>query len=313
MTSKTLHITNGNSLTDYLKELDFKGEFLTWQEMLCEGPLIAKIDSKEFFDIRKQFLSEFYEVEIDEMELKRELNKLNDISEYSEIILWFEYDLFCHINMIGVLNLIYQKEIKKPIYLVCSGRVAGEKFLKGLAELKPAQITDHYKNRVKLTEEDLDLAVVLWRTYCGHDHNLFKPYIVKPSSFKYMSNCLKAHLKRFPDSKNGLNAIENNILGIVRDKEIKSRHHLLGYALNYQGFYGYGDMQLVRIIDKLSLFFSESESRITLNRKGHEALMNHHNYASEIKNSMQYGGVNRMDFQFCKSKNKLVKTIINAY
>ena len=32
MSNTTLHITNGNSLTDNLKEFDYSGEILTWQE-----------------------------------------------------------------------------------------------------------------------------------------------------------------------------------------------------------------------------------------------------------------------------------------
>ena len=50
--SNILHITNGDSLTDYLRDLGFTDTILTWQEMLCEGPSIPAIDSKEFFMIR---------------------------------------------------------------------------------------------------------------------------------------------------------------------------------------------------------------------------------------------------------------------
>ncbi|MBR9847259.1 MAG: DUF1835 domain-containing protein, partial [Algicola sp.] len=78
--SKTLHISNGSSLTTVLQELtEIEGDILTWQEMLCEGPTIAHIDSDEFIEVRKQFLSDFYNIEINEAELKKELDKLNTI------------------------------------------------------------------------------------------------------------------------------------------------------------------------------------------------------------------------------------------
>lgn len=312
MSKKILHITNGSALTEYLKELGFKDDILTWQEMLCEGPTIPKIDSREFFQLRSEFLKEHYDIEIDTKELKKELSKLDNASKYDEIHLWFEYDLFCQINLLGILNLLHQKEIKKPLYLVCSGRVEGEKNLKGLGELTPEQLLQHYNDRVKLTNEDKELAITLWRTYCGKDHNILKPYIVKESSFKYMSSCLKAHLKRFPHQKSGLSVLEDNILRIVRDNDIKSRHHLLGYSLNYQGYYGFGDSQHSRLIEKLSVFFEESENSLKLNRKGHEALLRQHNFASEVNNNMTYGGVNRLEFQFSVDQNKLVKTILHV-
>lgn len=312
MSKKVLHITNGNTLTDYLRELDFTDDILTWQEMLCEGPTIPAIDSEEFFDLRSKFLKEFYDIEVDTNELKKELSKLDNVDDYSEINLWFEYDLFCHINMIGIINLLHQKEIKKPLYLVCSGRVDGEKNLKGLSELDADQIKEHYDNKVLLTQDDIDLAKALWRTYCGTDHNILKPYIVTNSNFKYMTNCLKAHLKRFPHQKSGLSVLEDNILRLVRDNDIKSRHHLLGYSLNYQGYYGFGDLQHKRMIDKLSIFFDETETSIKLNRKGHEALLRRYNFASEMNNNMTYGGVKRLEFQFNVDQNKLVKTILHA-
>ena len=277
--------------------------------MLCEGPTVAGIDSEDFFNKRKTFLKTVYNIEIDVKEYKKELSKLDNPEKYSEIILWFEYDLFCHINLIAVINLLHQREIDLPLYLVCSGRVEGEKNLKGLGELTPVQLLNHYNNKIKLNSDDIDLAIALWRTYCGKDHNILKPYITKPSSFPYLSNCLKAHLKRFPDAKNGLSTLEKNILEIVRTSEIKSRHHLLGYALNYQGYYGFGDVQFERLINNLSIFFNETENSLTLNRKGHEALINQQNFASELNNNIDYGGVNRLDFQFNSDENKLIKTI----
>ena len=123
---------------------------------------------------------------------------------------------------------------------------------------------------------------------------------------------MKAHLKRFPNSKNGLNALEYNILELVKKNEIKSSHHLLGYALNYQGYYGLGDIQLERLISNLSMFFDEGNSKLTLNRKGHEALLNQQNFSTEINNDIMYGGVNRLDFQYNDNENKLFKTTLNV-
>lgn len=310
MDKRLLHITNGTRLTNYLNELDIVGEKLTWQEMLCEGPTQTTIDSDEFLNLRTNFLKAFYDIDLDVSEFKKELSKLDNPENYSEIILWFEYDLFCHINMIAVVSLLQQKQIKLPIYLVCSGRVKGEKNLKALTELSAEQLIKHYVAKVKLKPEDIELATTLWGIYCGKDHNLFKPYIVQSSTFKYLNNCLKAHLKRFPNPKSGLNVLERNILRIVKDYDIKSKHHLLGYALNYQGYYGYGDLQLNRIIDNLNVFFTVGKESINLNRKGHEVLLKTKNFSVEIKNNMVFGGVNKSDFHFNKKQNKLVKSII---
>lgn len=313
MKKKQLHITNGSALTNYLNDSGYEGDIITWHEMLCEGPTHVNLLSNDFLKIRSNFFNNRYNIEFDVEAFKSEITKLDNVEDYSEIVLWFEYDLFCHINLIAVISLITQKKIQLPISLVCSGRVGRSKNLKGLSELSPEELTIHYTNRVRLNDEDIELAETLWQIYNGKDHNLFKPFIVKSSSFDYMSNCLKAHLKRFPDSKSGLSTIEKNILEIIDKNTIKSKHHLLGYALNYQGFYGFSDMQLDRIINQLSIFYTEDDNGIKLNRKGHEALLGQHNFSSEINDTTVFGCVKKPDFQFNKHENRLIKTVINAH
>jgi hypothetical protein len=312
MSKEILHITNGNSLTNYLKDLDILGDILTWQEMLCEGPTTTEISSDAFLAKRKAFLNDFYHVEINENQFRQELSILDHTETYSEIVLWFEYDLFCHINMLAVIKLLKEKKIQLPLYLVCSGRVKGETELKGLSELTPEQLFNHYHEKVKLKESDIDLAISLWHIYCGKDHNLFKPYIIKKSSFKYLNACLKAHIKRFPNLKSGLSVLEKNILTIIKEKSIKSKNQLIGYVLNYQGYYGFGNMQIERLIDALQMFYTEEENKISLNRKGFEALIGNHNFSSEINNNLTFGGVNRLDFSYNEKTNALIKTQLNV-
>ncbi|HUH28059.1 DUF1835 domain-containing protein [Gelidibacter sp.] len=303
-----LHITNGINLTDYLNELKIEGDFLTWQEMLCEGPTSEEIETEEFFNLRKEFLLDFYDIEIVEAELLSELDVLNHTDQFEEIVLWFEYDLFCHINLMAIINLLKQKKIEVPLYLVCSGRVKGEKDLKALADLNPDQLRNEYENKIKLSEEDVELMSSLWRIYCGKDHNLFKPFIVQKSSFPYLSNCLKAHLERFPDSKTGLSTLETHTLNMILDQKITSKRHLLGYILNFQGYYGFSDLQIERMINRLELFYTVEENQMVLNRKGHDALDQKRNFSSELGSKMIFGGVKKIDFQFSKIENKLIKS-----
>jgi len=309
MSKNTLHITNGSSLTERLKVLQFKGEFLTWHEMLCEGPTTLNIDSEEFINTREAFLGEFYNLEYKRDEFKSELDKFNHLENYDEIILWFEYDLFCHINLIAVISLLLQKNVKTPLKLVCSGRIDGEKGLKGLPELKSFQLKKHYKNRITLKDSDLKLAKTCWDIYNSDNHNDFKPLIVTSSSFEYLTNCLKAHLKRFPDTRSGLGTLEFNILKLIKNNNIKSLHHLLGYALNYQGYYGFGDIQLQRLIKRLEPFYTVYDDKVVLNREGDLVILHLKNIHDEIQNNMCYGGALKYDFVFNKKENKLFKTV----
>lgn len=314
MKKETLHITNGSSLTNFLNELDFTGVFFTWHEMLCEGPTSLDLTSNNFLSIRKDYIKSAYNLEIDENKFNEEFAKLHEaIDKYDEIVLWFEFDLFCHINLIAILSLLKKLDIKVPLSLVCSGWVENETELKGLAQLNQQQLINHFKNRQKLTKDDIIFAKALWEIYNGKDHNLFLPYVTKKSNFKYMSNCLKAHIKRFPDSKTGLSDLEYNILKLIEKYTIKSEHQLLGYVLNYQGYYGYGDIQIQRILKLLSKFYKKNKEGVfVLTRKGYEAILGMHNFAQEINNNIYYGGVNSLNYMYNHSEKKLIKNPIHV-
>ena len=62
MRSSILHITNGDSTTNYLKKLHFSGDFITWREMLCEGKTTTDVGSEIFWKNRFTFLKSSYKV-----------------------------------------------------------------------------------------------------------------------------------------------------------------------------------------------------------------------------------------------------------
>ncbi|KAA1246956.1 DUF1835 domain-containing protein [Aquimarina sp. RZ0] len=310
MGTKTLHITNGDSLTNRLKELNLvEGEFLIWREMLCEGPTDIKIETTTAIAKRKTFLKKYYRISQDDYEAKfiSQIKKIDD-SSYEEIILWFEYDLFCHINMIAAISLLLRKGINNiPIYLVCSGRVENSKKCLGLCELSDIQLKQHFENKVLLNTNDLELASHIWTLYCESNPSKIAGQIKKESSFDYLSICLRAHLQRFPNMLTGLNTLEYNILEMIDKHQIKNIKQLMGYALEYQGFYGYGDMQMKRVLARLFQFLDQTKERLVLTERGRLALEQKKNFYNTQILDWYYGGVKKYDYLYNGETHKLLK------
>lgn len=310
MNKRILHITNGDSLTELLDEIHLDGDIIVWREMLCEGPTVQEVGTEKFISVRKKFLLETYGIsEVDyEEKFVSQLNKLATIDKYDEIILWFEFDLFCHINMLAAISYLLQHKSKEPIYLVCSGRVSGEKEMKGLSELNEKQLMAHYESKIRLSEDDLEMAHFIWQLYCGNNPNRLKPEIRKSSNFKYLSSCMRAHIERFPNAFTGLNSLETNILKLIQKYNIKSENQLCGYVLNYQGYYGYGDSQIIRILDKLKPFYTFSETgKIVLTKKGEFAIAGTKNFYSELKSDSVLGGTKKYDYLYSPESHQLLK------
>ncbi|GAA4323591.1 hypothetical protein GCM10023115_52420 [Pontixanthobacter gangjinensis] len=308
MENKVLHIVNGDSLAEQMKELDLPGELVIWRELLCEGPTQQEINS-EFFKIRKKFLRKTYDISAENYEERfiAEVKKLKTLKDYDNVILWFEFDLFCHINMLAALSILSEIENKAPVSLVCSKKLEGEKEHKPLSQLSLKELRNHYKNRIHLNTEDLEVANLIWELYCGNNPLKLKPQIKVNTNFEYLSSCIRAHIERFPNSITGINTLERNILRLIEGHDIKNENHLLGYALEYQGYYGYSDTQMQRLLEKLSLFYKNTGEKIVLSTAGTQALAGEKNFYRDLKNDEFFGGAKMYDFLYESESHKLLK------
>ncbi|MFC4635836.1 DUF1835 domain-containing protein [Dokdonia ponticola] len=309
MVSKTLHITNGDSLNDRLLDLEIQGDFAVWREMLCEGKTTYTIGDKAFMSTRKAFLKNDYALDTTDYEEKfiSQLEILKNHAVYDEIILWFEYDLFCHINMMACISHLMQLGSKVPLYLVCSGRVSGEKELKGISELTIPQLKEHYQQKVALSRNDILLADHIWRLYCSEEHTALQPMLAKDSSFIYLSNCISAHKKRFPEAHSGLNRLESHILQLIKKHQITSERQLCGYVLNYQGYYGYGDMQVLKMIKRMRSYFEELDGIFVVTTKGERALSGDDIQAPGQHNECYFGGASKYTYRYNDETHELIK------
>ncbi|MBE15262.1 MAG: DUF1835 domain-containing protein [Cytophagaceae bacterium] len=302
-----LHITNGDSLNQRLRTLEIQGDFAVWREMLCEGPTHSDIGSDSFIELRKQFLAQSYEIDTSYYNKKfiQELDKIAKAVAHEQVYLWFEFDLFCHINMLAAISYLNQIQFRGELFLVCSGKVAGHEQLKGLSELNDELLLQHFHQAIKLTTKDRALANQLWIRYCSKDHQLWDPSVAQDSSFPYLAACIAAHIQRFPSILNGLNALEKQLLMLIQTYQISSDKQFCGYGLSYQGYYGYGDLQINRIIQKLSLYYEVKDEMYTLTTLGTQLINNEASVASDSIANVIYGGAPKWSFYFNPNTNLL--------
>lgn len=308
--SSQLHITNGDSFTQKLRSLKLKGDIITWREMLCEGKTETNVGSESFWKTRFEFLHKNYKVTKSwfvEKTLK-EYRSLCNHKQQDQIILWFEYDLFCQINMLAVLSWLKTHRRHADIFLVCSGKEDHTDKLYGLSELTDDQLMNLYHNKVKLTQDDIEYADYVWQLYCSDN-----PIRIEQVSgfqnyqFNYLSDALDAHLKRFPSIKNGLNSLEYMVLDFAEREKPKTREELLRASLTNQGYYGYGDTQFNRIIDNLQPLFKKFKP-VSLSEKGRKVLEGKTNYYSQIRDNETYlGGALKYNFLYNTDSGRILK------
>ena len=252
----TLHILNGDSTLRGFEQTGLDGDTLVWREVLSEGPLEENISSGNFWQARSEWICETFNETPEEYETKM-LNQLDKLAEpYDEINLWFEFDLHCQINMLGVMNLLKQKaDLSDPaIYLICPADFPGPKDsdgdkenFRGMGELTGEELNYLYDNiRVRLNEIDFIIAAEVWKIYVTHNAEKLNDYINKTTfwaSMHLLKPALEAQIKRLRVNENGLNHIEQQLLDIY-NYGIKTRHDIYLKFCGTEKIYGMGDREI---------------------------------------------------------------------
>lgn len=310
MKSKTLHITNGDSTTNYLKKLNIEGEFITWREMLCEGKTTIDVGSERFWKNRFLYLKSSYKVTKQKFinYTLKEYRNLCNKKQLDEIVLWFENDLFCQINMIAVISWL--KRYRKGYTIsIIQPKLRRSTVYKGFSELTENQISQALKKRINLTLDDIEYADYIWQLYCSDSPlRLEVVYKFNPMSpFQNLTTAVEDHLKRFPSIHNGLNAVENEILSVAHTNMLKNKDQLVGTLLKSQPNYGYGDLQYLQKLEQLKSLFT-SFNPVKLSRKGKQVLESKLNFYRQLRNEESYlGGAKKYSFLYNSDTEKLLQ------
>ncbi len=308
--SSLIHITNGDAFTQRLSTLNLKGDVITWREMLCEGKTLTNVGSENFWKTRFEFLNKNYKVSKSSFIEKtlKEYRSLCNHKQQDSIVLWFEYDLFCQINMLAVLSWLKANRKYANISLVCSGKEDNSNTLYTLNELSNNQLLKLYENRVVLKQDDIEYADYIWQLYCSDNpmrlENIkdFQNY-----QFDYLADAITSHLKRFPSIKNGLNQMENNILELAENQEFSSKKDFIRTILKNQGLLGFGDSQHERTLNRLKPLFN-SFNPVKLTKKGKEILDKQTSYYSCIQeNDVYLGGALKYNFLYNTNTDRILK------
>ena len=251
----TLHIVNGDSTAGTLRRSSLKGAVFSFADALTSGPALANVDKKTWRAIRASHLSTFYGVDLDECKqslLQQEL-ALESFSQHEEVILWFEQDLFCQINLLSLLDWFSRVERGRTrLSLINIGTFPGHPNFRGLGELNEQELSSLFPKRQPVTTTQLRLASAAWQAFCSPNPTRIERFLnCDTSEFTFLDCALTAHLRRFPSVKNGLGHVEETTVSMVQDG-IQSFSDLFLRFGDIAPIYGFGDLQIWSTLISLS-------------------------------------------------------------
>ncbi|CAN5215404.1 hypothetical protein BH09BAC6_BH09BAC6_20250 [soil metagenome] len=244
-----LHILNGDSTLRGFEQTGLEGDVIVWREILSQGPLEENISSGSFWRQRREWIGETFH-EAAENYQETVIDQLAKLSEpYEEINLWFEFDLHCQANLLGVLMLLKKRtDLSAPaVYLICPADYPGNENFMGMGELNGEELEYLFDNiRVEVTGVDFMLAEEAWMLYVNNNVEALQQWLTKTEfwgNLPLLKPALEAHLKRLQVNPGGLNYIEQKLLDIY-NSGIKTKQDIYNAFWQTEKIYGMGDLEI---------------------------------------------------------------------
>jgi hypothetical protein len=239
-----MHVLPGDSLVEEFRKTNIGGDVIVCREALISGPIDA--DSlDEFWQRRARFiLSEYGEDEIEYHEKTAAgLNKLTELESDDEVNLWFEYELFCSVNLWFCLSLL--NETGATIYRVEPIGLDEDKRWDGFGHYVADDLKACFEMRHKLTQSDAYLGAQLWNAYRQKD-------VLKLKELAKTDNAAFPCLSEVVAAANEQDIQPLEILRTITSKGEADFGKIFSEFKKRAGVYGFGDLQVQRLLDHIS-------------------------------------------------------------
>ena len=250
------HILNGDSLAYSFPATKIAGETIVVREALIDGNLSPGKDLHEFWNTRAAFIG-ITESEYDN-NVTKEFEKILTAPAGSVFYLWFEYDLFCQVNMWFVLSLINKLTISKNVFAVYSSYADKnhQQFWNGFGQASTGELQYCFANCIPLHDNDISFGNALWIAYQANDQKeLLKLSKNQSAAFPFIAAVIQAHLDRFP--ANGDNGRPERIIEDITKNISTDFPTVFKEFWKKESIYGFGDTQLKQLYDKVMRRYSK--------------------------------------------------------
>ena len=211
-----LHITNGDSVVSTFRQVRFPGAYLSWRDVLHDGPVPQTATLSELSDVRAQALAGFGAGSYEEIRagFAARDQALENFRKDEEVVLWFEHDLFDQLQLIQLLAWFEQQELGKvKLSLIQIDSYPGVKPFYGLGQLSGTQLARLFPARTSVTSAHLSTAREAWQAFRASDPTALLEYAHrKPPALPFLAAALQRFLEEYPWTSDGLSRTERQIL-----------------------------------------------------------------------------------------------------
>src|SRR5262245_54092898 len=195
---------NGDVVADAARQSGITGRHVPFRETLISGPVRPNLGAQEWVEERARFLSDQYGENLLRVrnELLEQEQTLDRAHEEEEVVLWFEHDLFCLINLLYLLSRLTKC---RRVSLIWSPRPLGTQ--------EDEDLFQQFHSRYAVAPAMINAAALAWHAYISEDAaDLNKMLDADFVDFPFLRDGFLLHASRYPSLRNGLGEVEQRAL-----------------------------------------------------------------------------------------------------
>jgi DNA-binding transcriptional MerR regulator len=212
-----LHVTNGESAGNTLRQTSLGGAVLPWQDVLHEGP-VPLLPRPELLRSRAAFLSECgwgSERAILSAFERRDRLLVDALEGGCHVVLWFEHDLYDQLQLLEVLSLAHDAGVAPE--LVAAGPSAQRPGFRGLGELAAAELEELWPARRAVRMDVLAAAAAAWDAFRAPEPTRLAQLARQESELPFLTAALRRLLEELPAPDDGLSTTERHALEAISE------------------------------------------------------------------------------------------------
>ena len=203
-----LHVTNGESAGNTLRQTGLGGAVMSWNDVLHEGPVQPVARSKLLRE-RAAFLSEAgwggRRAVLSSLE-RRDEQFLETLRAGAQVVLWFEHDLYDQLQLIDALALAHANGAAPDLIVVDSF----------LGSLQADELARLWPSRIAATTQALEHAVAAWDAFRAPDPQALAGLASEDSQeLPFLAPALRRLLEELPAPVDGLSGTERRALQAI--------------------------------------------------------------------------------------------------
>jgi DNA-binding transcriptional MerR regulator len=203
-----LHVTNGESAGNTLRQTGLGGAVLSWQDVLHDGPVPA-VSPAELRVVRARFLSECgwgSEPSLLDSFERRDRLFQHALEAQTRVVLWFEPDLYDQLQLLQALALAGDAELE----LIQADE--------DLGPLPPDELEALWPSRRAVTQGMRALARAAWDAFCAPEPAGLAELLGRDAAaLPHLGSALRRLLEELPDARTGLTRTERQLLEPLQD------------------------------------------------------------------------------------------------